>query len=66
MKNHERENGPGVSRLIDQRIRELGGWRGQTLARVRGLILEADPEMTEEWKWRGTPASAPGRRTRRS
>jgi hypothetical protein len=38
-------------RLIDQRIRELGGWRGETLARMRALILEADPEMTEEWKW---------------
>jgi hypothetical protein len=40
-----------ASRLIDRRIRELGGWRGQTLARMRTLILEADPEMTEEWKW---------------
>ena len=40
-----------ASRLIDQRIRELGGWRGETLARMRALILEADPEMTEEWKW---------------
>ena len=40
-----------ASRHIDQRIRELGGWRGETLARMRGLILEADPEMTEEWKW---------------
>jgi hypothetical protein len=41
----------GASRLIDQRIRELEGWRGETLARMRALILEADPEMTEEWKW---------------
>ena len=40
-----------ASRLIDQRIRELDGWRGVTLARMRALILEADPEMTEEWKW---------------
>ena len=40
-----------ASRLIDQRIRDLGGWRGETLARMRALILEADPEMTEEWKW---------------
>src|ERR671918_730151 len=40
-----------ASRMIDQRIRELGGWRGQTLARMRALILEADPEMTEECKW---------------
>jgi hypothetical protein len=37
--------------LIDQRIRDLGGWRGETLARVRALILEADPEIIEEWKW---------------
>jgi len=43
-----------ASRLIDQRIRDLEGWRGETLARMRALILEADPEMTEEWKW-GTP-----------
>jgi len=40
-----------ASRLIDQRIRDLGGWRGETLARMRALILEADPYMTEEWKW---------------
>lgn len=44
-----------ASQLIDQRIRELGGWRGQTLARMRALILEANPEMLEEWKWMGTP-----------
>jgi hypothetical protein len=43
--------GKDASRLIDQRIRDLGGWRGETLARMRSLILEADPEMTEEWKW---------------
>ncbi|HJU68818.1 MAG TPA: DUF1801 domain-containing protein [Gemmatimonadaceae bacterium] len=40
-----------AQRLIDQRIRDLEGWRGETLARVRALILEADPDMTEEWKW---------------
>ena len=40
-----------ASELIDQRIRDLGDWRGETLARMRKLILEADPEMTEEWKW---------------
>jgi hypothetical protein len=44
-----------ASRLIDQRISDLGGWRGETLARMRALILQADPEMTEEWKWMGTP-----------
>jgi hypothetical protein len=43
------------SRLIDARIAELGDWRGRTLARVRALINEADPEVAEEWKWRGTP-----------
>ena len=40
-----------ASQLIDQRIRELEGWRGETLARMRALILQADPGMTEEWKW---------------
>jgi hypothetical protein len=44
-----------ASQLIDQRIRDLGDWRGETLARMRALILEADPEVTEEWKWMGTP-----------
>lgn len=41
--------------LIDQRIAELGDWRGETLARMRALIHEADPEVVEEWKWMGTP-----------
>jgi len=43
------------SRLIDARIKELGDWRGAMLARVRALIREADPEVVEEWKWRGVP-----------
>ena len=43
------------SRLIDARIKELGDWRGETLARVRALIKQADPEVIEEWKWRGVP-----------
>ena len=47
----EQATGKDASKLIDQRIRELEGWRGDTLARMRALILEADPEMTEEWKW---------------
>ena len=46
-----REKATPASQLIDERIRELGGWRGETLARMRALILEADPEITEEWKW---------------
>jgi hypothetical protein len=48
-------SGKAASRLIDQRIRDLGGWRGETLARMRALILEADPAAIEEWKWMGTP-----------
>jgi hypothetical protein len=43
------------SRLIDARIKELGDWRGKTLAHVRALIKQADPEVIEEWKWRGVP-----------
>ena len=41
--------------LIDHRIKELGDWRGKMLAKVRGLVHEADPEIVEEWKWRGVP-----------
>jgi hypothetical protein len=43
------------SQLIDARIKELGDWRGETLARVRRLIKQADPDVVEEWKWRGVP-----------
>jgi hypothetical protein len=43
------------SQLIDARIEELGDWRGELLARVRALVKEADPEVVEEWKWRGVP-----------
>ena len=43
------------ARLIDARIEELGDWRGEMLARVRALIKQADPEVIEEWKWRGVP-----------
>ena len=49
----EAENAP--SELIDAKIEELNDWRGETLARVRMLIKEADPEVAEEWKWRGVP-----------
>lgn len=44
-----------ASHLIDGRIKELNDWRGQTLARIRALIQQADPEVIEEWKWRGVP-----------
>ncbi|HZE99112.1 MAG TPA: DUF1801 domain-containing protein [Planctomycetota bacterium] len=55
MPPHEIASGARASELIDGRIRELKGWRGETLARMRALILEADPGMLEEWKWMGTP-----------
>jgi hypothetical protein len=49
------EQATGASRLIDQRIQDLGDWRGETLSRMRQLIKKADPEVVEEWKWMGTP-----------
>jgi len=49
------ENETSPSELIDQRIEELGDWRGETLARLRALIKEAEPDVVEEWKWRGVP-----------
>jgi hypothetical protein len=55
MGKNEQASGETASQLIDMRIRELGDWRGETLARMRELILKADPEGTEEWKWMGTP-----------
>jgi hypothetical protein len=49
-----------ASALIDERIKELGDWRGKTLAKLRRLIREADPEIVEEWKWMGTPIFSRG------
>jgi len=49
-----------ASASIDEKIKELGGWRGTTLAKVRELIREADPEIVEEWKWMGTPVWSHG------
>jgi hypothetical protein len=49
-----------ASALIDQRIKELGDWRGKTLAKVRDIIHQADPEIVEEWKWMGTPVFSHG------
>jgi hypothetical protein len=46
--------------FIDQKIKELGDWRGKTLANVREIIHKADPEIVEEWKWRGTPVFSHG------
>src|SRR5262245_56780267 len=52
----EGTGGNTPSQLIDARIKELSDWRGKTLARIRSLIKQADPEVVEEWKWRGVPA----------
>ncbi|NQD92779.1 DUF1801 domain-containing protein [Pseudomonas sp. CrR25] len=49
------EGGSSASQLIDARIKELGDWRGEVLARVRALVRQADPDVVEEWKWRGVP-----------
>ena len=49
------KEGASPSKLIDGRIKELGDWRGETLARIRALIKQADPDVVEEWKWRGVP-----------
>lgn len=51
----EPQSGAEASKLIDERIASLGDWRGETLAKVRALIHAADPDVLEEWKWRGTP-----------
>lgn len=50
-----KESGDTPTQLIDARIRELGDWRGEMLARLRALIRQAEPEAVEEWKWRGVP-----------
>ena len=55
MKKSATTKGEPPSRLIDARIKELDDWRGKTLSRVRALIKQADPEVVEEWKWRGVP-----------
>jgi hypothetical protein len=55
MKKSGASQGQSASELISQRIAELGDWRGETLARMRKLIKEADPDVVEEWKWMGTP-----------
>jgi hypothetical protein len=58
--SQERKAGDAPSQLIDARIKELGDWRGETLARVRSLIKQADPEVVEEWKWGGVPVWSHG------
>jgi hypothetical protein len=55
MKSTSRPNGKAAADNITKRIQDLGDWRGETLARVRQLIHDADPDIEEEWKWMGTP-----------
>ncbi len=55
MTNSESQKSKSPSQLIDARIKELGDWRGTMLSRLRVLLREADPEVVEEWKWRGVP-----------
>ena len=55
MKSQPKAVGDAASQLINEKIAELGDWRGDTLARMRSLIKEADPDVVEEWKWMGTP-----------
>jgi hypothetical protein len=55
MQKSESQKSESPSQLIDARIKELGDWRGEMLSRIRALVKEADPEVVEEWKWRGVP-----------
>jgi len=55
MRKSGSQKGKSPSQLIDARIKELDDWRGEMLGRLRALIKEADPEVVEEWKWRGVP-----------
>ena len=55
MKKSQSKSAESPSDLIDARIEELGDWRGEMLSRLRALIKQADPDVTEEWKWRGVP-----------
>jgi hypothetical protein len=55
MKKSGPQKSMSASQLIDARIKELGDWRGEMLSRLRSLVKEADPEVVEEWKWRGVP-----------
>jgi hypothetical protein len=55
VKKRESQKSQSPSQLIDARIQELGDWRGKMLSRLRALVKEADPDIVEEWKWRGVP-----------
>ena len=60
MKESAAQGGKSPSQLIDERIAELGDWRGEMLGQLRALIKQADPEVVEEWKWRGVPVWSHG------
>ena len=60
MNTHIKAVGKAASKLIDDKIAELGDWRGAALARIRALVIEADPDVVEEWKWMGTPVWSHG------
>jgi len=60
MKKSGPQESTSPSQLIDARIKELGDWRGKLLSRLRALVKEADPEVVEEWKWRGVPVWSHG------
>jgi hypothetical protein len=60
MKKSGSQKRKSPSRMIDERIKELGDWRGKTLSQLRTLIKQADPEVVEEWKWRGVPVWSHG------
>ncbi|CAG9171221.1 DUF1801 domain-containing protein [Cupriavidus respiraculi] len=60
MDENESDAGKAASQRIDARIAELGDWRGEMLARLRALVREAEPEIVEEWKWRGVPVWSHG------
>jgi hypothetical protein len=60
VKKSEAQKSKSPSQLIDGRIKELGDWRGEMLSRLRSLIKEADPDVVEEWKWRGVPVWSHG------
>src|SRR5437667_3700815 len=60
MRKSGAQKGQSPSRMIDERIKELGDWRGKMLSQLRTLITQADPEVVEEWKWRGVPVWSHG------
>ena len=60
MNKSAQQKSASPSQLIDARIQELGDWRGKTLSRLRALVKEADPDVVEEWKWRGVPVWSDG------